>query len=80
MCLVIVFSFYVTIPYSVPQYVCSALITFLVVEVLEDVNLKLLSQAISSQHSKGTYNCGLLSTEAGTLDRVFGQKVNSVKV
>uniref|UniRef100_K4CKA4 Uncharacterized protein n=1 Tax=Solanum lycopersicum TaxID=4081 RepID=K4CKA4_SOLLC len=49
-------------------------------EVLEDVNHKLLSQAMSSKHSKGTYNGGLLSTEAGTLDRVFGQKVNSVKV
>ena len=34
-CLGIVLSFHVVIPYSVPQYVCSALITFVAAEVLE---------------------------------------------
>lgn len=58
-CLGIVFSFYVAIPYSVPQYVFSTLITFVVAEVLEHVNLKLLSRAMYSKHSKGTYNGGL---------------------
>ncbi|KAK4738701.1 hypothetical protein R3W88_002398 [Solanum pinnatisectum] len=70
-CLGIVLSFHVVIPYSVPQYVCSALITFVAAEVLEGVNLNLLSRAMSSRLSKGTYNGGLLSTEAGTLARVF---------
>lgn len=34
-CIGIVFSFHVTTPYSVPQYVCSALLTFVAAEVLE---------------------------------------------
>lgn len=70
-CLGIVLSFHVVIPYSVPQYVFSALITFVAAEVLEGVNLNLLSRVMSSRLSKGTYNGGLLSTEAGTLARVF---------
>ncbi|GJN34397.1 hypothetical protein PR202_gb23053 [Eleusine coracana subsp. coracana] len=56
--------------YSVAQYVCSALLTFVSAEVLEGVNLSLLSQVMSSRLSRGTYNGGLLSTEAGTLARV----------
>ncbi|WMV19747.1 hypothetical protein MTR67_013132 [Solanum verrucosum] len=66
-CLGIVLSFHVVIPYSVPQYVCSALITFVAAEVLEGVNLNLLYRVMSSRISKETYNGGLLSTEAGTL-------------
>lgn len=34
------------------------------------VNLSLLSRVMSSRLSQGTYNGGLLSTEAGTLARV----------
>ena len=34
------------------------------------MNLSLLSRVMSSRLSKGTYNGGLLSTEAGTLARV----------
>jgi len=34
------------------------------------VNLSLLSKVMSSKLSRGTYNGGLLSTEAGTLARV----------
>ncbi|KAJ3672481.1 hypothetical protein LUZ60_007202 [Juncus effusus] len=66
----IVFSFKVTSSYSVPQYVISALITFVSAEVLEGVNLSLLSSVMSSRLARGTYNGGLLSTEAGTLARV----------
>ncbi|XP_019705619.1 SPX domain-containing membrane protein OsI_17046 isoform X1 [Elaeis guineensis] len=66
----IILSFRVTRLYSVPQYVCSALITFVSAEVLEGVNLSLLSQVMSSRLARGTYNGGLLSTEAGTLARV----------
>lgn len=66
----IVFSFNVTKSYSVPQYVVSALITFVSAEVLEGVNLSLLSRVMSSRLARGTYNGGLLSTEAGTLARV----------
>ncbi|GLT62045.1 hypothetical protein SLA2020_347110 [Shorea laevis] len=70
-CIGILLSFHVLIPYSVPQYVGSALITFVSAEVLEGVNLSLLSRVMSSRLSKGTYNGGLLSTEAGTLARVI---------
>lgn len=66
----IIFSFKVTSTYSVIQYVASALITFVSAEVLEGVNLSLLSSVMSSRLSRGTYNGGLLSTEAGTLARV----------
>ncbi|KAL9231048.1 hypothetical protein vseg_006318 [Gypsophila vaccaria] len=66
----IVFSFNLFIPYSVPQYVFSGLVMFVSAEVLEGVNLSLLSRVMSSRLSRGTYNGGLLSTEAGTLARV----------
>ncbi|KAG6416306.1 hypothetical protein SASPL_123733 [Salvia splendens] len=67
----ILFSFQFIVPYSVPQYVCSGLIMFVAAEVLEGVNLSLLSRVMSSRLSRGTYNGGLLSTEAGTLARVI---------
>ncbi|XP_031097892.1 SPX domain-containing membrane protein At4g22990-like [Ipomoea triloba] len=67
----IVLSFQVIIPYSVPQYVISGLIMFVSAEVLEGVNLSLLSRVMSSRLSRGTYNGGLLSTEAGTIARVI---------
>ncbi|XP_006655742.1 SPX domain-containing membrane protein OsI_21475 isoform X1 [Oryza brachyantha] len=66
----IIFSFKITSTYSVVQYVSSALVTFVSAEVLEGVNLSLLSSVMSSRLSRGTYNGGLLSTEAGTLARV----------
>ncbi|KAF3442247.1 hypothetical protein FNV43_RR16163 [Rhamnella rubrinervis] len=70
-CIGIVLSFHILTPYTVPQYVGSALITFVSAEVLEGVNLSLLSRVMSSRLSRGTYNGGLLSTEAGTLARVI---------
>ncbi|KAL5552162.1 hypothetical protein UlMin_002338 [Ulmus minor] len=66
----ILLSFHIIIPYSVAQYVSSGLIMFVSAEVLEGVNLSLLSRVMSSRLSRGTYNGGLLSTEAGTLARV----------
>ncbi|XP_022851162.1 SPX domain-containing membrane protein At4g22990-like isoform X2 [Olea europaea var. sylvestris] len=66
----ILLSFHIFIPYSVPQYVSSGLIMFVSAEVLEGVNLSLLSRVMSFRLSHGTYNGGLLSTEAGTLARV----------
>ncbi|CAH9086300.1 unnamed protein product [Cuscuta europaea] len=67
----ILLSFQVMVPYSVPQYVISGLIMFVSAEVLEGVNLSLLSRVMSSRLSRGTYNGGLLSTEAGTIARVI---------
>lgn len=70
-CLGILLSFKTIVPYSVPQYVVSGLIMFVSSEVLEGVNLSLLSRVMSSRLSRGTYNGGLLSTEAGTIARVI---------
>ncbi|KAK6947708.1 Major facilitator superfamily [Dillenia turbinata] len=70
-CIGIIGSFHVFIRYSVPQYVISGLIMFVSAEVLEGVNLALLSRVMSSRLSRGTYNGGLLSTEAGTIARVI---------
>ncbi|PKA60090.1 SPX domain-containing membrane protein [Apostasia shenzhenica] len=67
----IILSFRITASYSVAQYVCAALITFVAAEVLEGVNLSLLSEVMSSRLARGTFNGGLLSTEAGTLARVI---------
>ncbi|KAJ7952386.1 SPX domain-containing membrane protein [Quillaja saponaria] len=67
----ILLSFNMFFPYSVPQYVCSGLLVFVSAEVLEGVNLSLLSRVMSSRLSRGTYNGGLLSTEAGTIARVI---------
>ncbi|KAF3448475.1 hypothetical protein FNV43_RR09188 [Rhamnella rubrinervis] len=69
-CIGILLSFHIIVPYSVVQYVGSGLIMFVSAEVLEGVNLSLLSRVMSSRLSRGTYNGGLLSTEAGTLARV----------
>ncbi|XP_074358574.1 SPX domain-containing membrane protein At4g22990-like [Apium graveolens] len=67
----ILISFNVVFPYSVPQYVIAGLVLFVSAEVLEGVNLSLLSRVMSSRLSRGTYNGGLLSTEAGTIARVI---------
>uniref|UniRef100_A0A2P2J669 SPX domain-containing protein n=2 Tax=Rhizophora mucronata TaxID=61149 RepID=A0A2P2J669_RHIMU len=71
LCTGILLSFNILTTYSIPQYVSSALITFVSAEVLEGVNLSLLSRVMPSRLSRGTYNGGLLSTEAGTLARVI---------
>ncbi|KAM7276069.1 hypothetical protein ACFE04_017935 [Oxalis oulophora] len=69
-CVGILLSFNILQSYTVPQYVGSAMITFVSAEVLEGVNLSLLSRVMSSRLSRGTFNGGLLSKEAGTLARV----------
>lgn len=106
-CVGILLSFHVVIPYSVPQYVISGFIMFVSAEVLEGkkidsrsqnfsvnlslswsvfgcflvsvgVNLSLLSRVMSSRLSRGTYNGGLLSTEAGTIARVIADATITV--
>ncbi|KAI4343276.1 hypothetical protein MLD38_027804 [Melastoma candidum] len=69
-CIGVLFSFHLMSKYTIAQYVSSGLIMFVSAEVLEGVNLSLLSRVMSSRLSKGTFNGGLLSTEAGTIARV----------
>ncbi|EEE62624.1 hypothetical protein OsJ_17427 [Oryza sativa Japonica Group] len=66
----VMLSFKLTVEYTAAQYVCSAVLTFVSAEVVEGVNLSLLSRVMSARLSRGTYNGGLLSTEAGTVARV----------
>uniref|UniRef100_A0A0E0ETY8 SPX domain-containing protein n=1 Tax=Oryza meridionalis TaxID=40149 RepID=A0A0E0ETY8_9ORYZ len=66
----VMLSFKLTAEYTAAQYVCSAVLTFASAEVVEGVNLSLLSRVMSARLSRGTYNGGLLSTEAGTVARV----------
>lgn len=70
-CLGILSSFKFSTHYTVEQYVIGGFITFVSAEILEGVNLSLLSKIMSSRLARGTYNGGLLSTEAGTLARVL---------
>jgi len=43
-----------------------------VLNALEGVIMSLLSKVVSPELAKGTFNSGLLATEAGTLGRVVG--------
>jgi hypothetical protein len=42
------------------------------------VNMSLLSKVMSPRLSRGVFNCGLLSTEAGTLARALADGLISV--
>jgi hypothetical protein len=50
----VLLSFNVVWTYTAAQYVCSALLTFVAAEVLEGVNLSLLSQVMPARLSRGT--------------------------
>lgn len=58
--------------YSVPQFVAGGVIIFISTNVLEGVNMSMLSKTIPKSFAKGTFNSGLLATEAGTLGRAIG--------
>jgi hypothetical protein len=64
--------------YSTYQYVTAAIIIFVSTNVLEGVNMSLLSKAMSPRLSRGVFNCGLLSTEAGTLARALADGMITV--
>ena len=52
------------------SYAADLSVTQILMSSHAGVNLSLLSRVMSSRLSRGTYNGGLLSTEAGTLARV----------
>ncbi|KAG7379205.1 hypothetical protein PHYBOEH_012027 [Phytophthora boehmeriae] len=58
--------------YSIAQFVAGGVIIFISTNVLEGVNMSLLSKTIPKAFAKGTFNSGLLATEAGTLGRAIG--------
>ncbi|KAF8822691.1 putative SPX domain-containing membrane protein [Cardiosporidium cionae] len=64
--------------FSVYQYVTGITIAFLAAQVLEGINMGLLSKVMPKVMSKGLWNSGFLSTEAGTFGRVIGDVFISV--
>ncbi|TYZ59409.1 hypothetical protein PybrP1_001030 [[Pythium] brassicae (nom. inval.)] len=58
--------------YSVVQFVAGGVLIFVSTNVLEGVNMALLSKTIPKAFAKGTFNSGLLATEAGTFGRALG--------
>lgn len=58
--------------YSVFQFIAGGVIIFISTNVLEGVNMALLSKTIPKSFAKGTFNSGLLATEAGTMGRTLG--------
>lgn len=61
--------------YSSVQYMTSALVVFISTNVLEGVNMSLLSKTMPKALARGTFNSGLLATEAGTLGRAVGDQM-----
>jgi hypothetical protein len=58
--------------YTVVQYVIGAISLFACLNALEGIIMSLLSKLVSPELAKGTFNSGLLATEAGTFGRVIG--------
>lgn len=61
--------------YSIVQYIIAAIFIFLSTNILEGVNMSLLSKTIPRSLARGTFNSGLLATEAGTLGRAVGDNL-----
>jgi len=73
-----IFCFSPWLDYSSYQYVAAAILIFVSTNVLEGVNMSLLSKVMSPRLSRGVFNCGLLSTEAGTLARALADGLITV--
>nr|CCA16837.1 Major Facilitator Superfamily (MFS) putative [Albugo laibachii Nc14] len=67
---IIIFIHYGT--YTITQFIAGGIVIFISTNVLEGVNMSLLSKTIPKAFAKGTFNSGLLATEAGTLGRALG--------
>jgi hypothetical protein len=66
------------LPYSAPRYVLATVIFFVSLVNLEGVLMSLLTKLYSPQLASGTFNSGLLATEASTLGRVVSDMGLSV--
>lgn len=58
--------------YTLVQYIIGAISLFACLNALEGIIMSLLSKLVSPELAKGTFNSGLLATEAGTFGRVIG--------
>jgi len=68
---------YSTSHYSRIQYMVCYIFVFVGANMLEGPNMSLLSKTLPRRWAKGTFNSGLLTTEAGTFGRVVGDVVIS---
>ena len=59
-------------PYSLLQYIAGTAVFFAALNSMEGITMALLAKLISPELAKGTFNSGLLATEAGTFGRVLG--------
>jgi hypothetical protein len=60
------------VKYSTFQYMFGNAFLFCILNALEGIIMALLSKLVSPELAKGTFNSGLLATEAGTFGRVLG--------
>ena len=58
--------------YTVIQYVVFGVFIFVFTNILEGVNMSLLSKKVPRSWARGTFNSSLLATEAGTFGRALG--------
>ncbi|KAH7428983.1 hypothetical protein KP509_09G025600 [Ceratopteris richardii] len=65
------FSLAPFIRYTEVQYIISALVIFVSTNILEGVDMSLFAKMMSPRLAKGLFNCGFLSTEAGTIARAL---------
>lgn len=64
--------------YTLLQYLLGTSLGFTMLNAIEGVVMSLLSKLIAPELAKGTFNSGLLATEAGTLGRVVGDMMITV--
>jgi hypothetical protein len=67
-----------TASYTSFQFVVGGVLIFISTNVLEGVNMSLLSKTIPKSFARGTFNSGLLATEAGTFGRALGDVMITV--
>lgn len=66
-----IFCYCPLIPYTEAQYITASCIIFISTNVLEAVDMSLLAKVMSPRLSHGMFNCGFISTEAGTIARAI---------
>eukprot|EP00923_Selenidium_pygospionis_P042570 GHVN01073581.1.p1 GENE.GHVN01073581.1~~GHVN01073581.1.p1 ORF type:complete len:834 (+),score=111.43 GHVN01073581.1:543-3044(+) len=64
--------------YTQTQYIGFGLLLFVSAQILEGVNMALISKVMPKSVSKGLFNSGFLSTEAGTSGRAAGNLMITV--
>jgi hypothetical protein len=72
LCLLVMLHVSIFGSYTLLQYIAGSALLFACLNALEGVIMSLLAKVISPELARGTFNSGLLATEAGTFGRVLG--------